>query len=337
MVKNDSLRASAVAAQPRRWRWLVGLAVVTALLAAPFALERYALGLLTHILIIAVFAMSLDLLIGYTGLLSLGHAAFFGAGAYTIGILAKHYGVDSLIGLPLAVLVGVAIAAIFGPFVLRVTGAYFLMLTLALAQLLFGIAWFWRSMTGGDDGLAGLPRPTLPVGINLWDERAFYYFILAIAVLAAVTMFGLVNSAFGLALRGVRDNELRMASLGYNPWLLKYVVYVIAGGYAALAGALEAYYLGYVGTSVLSWTLSGEVIIMLILGGVGSLWGPAVGAAIVELLKFGVSSETERWVLILGLIFILTVFVAPKGLTRLPGQLWARQRRRQASAVASAD
>ena len=327
----------ATSARTRRLWWIATLVVVAVLVAAPYGLQRYALGLLTHILIVAVFAMSLDLLIGYTGLLSLGHAAFFGAGAYTIGILAKHSGVDSLVGLPLAVLVGGLIAAVFGPFVLRVTGAYCLMLTLALAQLLFGIAWFWRSMTGGDDGLAGLPRPALPWDINLWDERVFYYFILVITLIAALTMFGVVNSAFGLALRGVRDNELRMASLGYNPWLLKYVVYVIAGCYAALAGALEAYYLGYVGTSVLSWTLSGEVIIMLILGGLGSLWGPSVGAAIVELLKFRISSETERWVLILGLIFILTVFLAPKGLTRLPAQLLARYRRRQAGAVASAD
>ncbi|WP_042500461.1 branched-chain amino acid ABC transporter permease [Thermaerobacter marianensis] len=297
-------------------------ALAAFLLLAPAIIGEYGLGLLTEMLVFGVFAMSLDLLIGHAGLVSLGHAAFFGAGGYAAGLLARHLGLTSWPGLVAGILAGVLLAALFAPVVLRASGAYFLMLTLALGQLLYGMVWLWRPVTGGDDGLPGLPRPELPLlGGILWDNVAFYYFTLVCTGVAALSMAWLVTSPFGLTLRGIRDNELRLESLGYHTWLYKYAIYVIAAGYAGLAGTLYAYYAGYVSPHNLSWALSGEAMVMVILGGAGTLWGPALGAALVLVLKYVVSSFTDRWLAILGLTFVLTVLFAPHGLAGLVRKL----------------
>lgn len=308
--------------------WAAAAVLLGLLAALPRLSGPYGLGLATEVLIFAVLAMSLDLLLGYAGLTSLGHAAYFGVGGYTVGLLARHLGITSIAALPLAVLAGAAVAALFGLLVLRVGGAYFLMLTLALGQLLYGLVWMWRPITGGDDGLAGIPRPSLPGGSGLlWDDRAFYYLTLLCALAACADMAWLARSRFGLALRGIRDSESRMASLGYDVRRYRYAAFVVAGAIAALAGALYAWFFGYVSPHHLSWALSGEVLVMVILGGAGTLWGPALGALAVNLLRYEVSSYTERWLTVLGLTFIAAVLFAPQGIAGLArGRPWRRAR-----------
>ncbi len=294
-------------------RRIAVFAVIVFVVAAPWLLGQYYLGLFTKMLIFALFAMSLDLLLGYTGLPSLGHAAYFGMAGYTLALLAKSiapsFGVNSLAALASA---GV-LAAAFGPLALRARGTYFLMITLALAQVLWGIAFGWRSFTGGDDGLPGIARP-LVAGWSLAGEHAFYYLVLVACALATIVLVVVVRSPFGKALVGIRESETRMHALGYNVWAHKYVASLVAGVFAGLSGLLFVYYTGYVGPAYLSIVISAQVLLMVLLGGAGTLIGPALGAALIVLLENLVSAWTERWLLVLGVIYIGVTLFAPGGL-----------------------
>lgn len=305
--------------------------LLLALALAPAVLPTYPLSVLTEILIFTLFAMSLNLLLGYAGLPSLGHSAFFGVGGYTVALLAKYFGTPAILATVLAVLAGIALALITGPFVLRTHGAYFLILTLSLTQVLFGIVWLWRDVTGGDDGLPGVPTPKIPFLQGLVADTANFYYLTLLVVGVAVASLGwIVRSPFGLALIGIRENERYLEGLGYPTWTIKYVAYAIAGAYAALAGGLFAYFKGFVGPGQISWLLAGEAMIMVIIGGAGTFWGPALGSVIVLLLRYEVSAFTQRWVMILGIVFILTVLLLPEGFIRLPRrfrELRARLRR----------
>ncbi|ACZ40117.1 branched-chain amino acid ABC transporter permease [Sphaerobacter thermophilus] len=306
----------------RSRRLLVGVVAAVALLAAPAVLPDYPLSVLTEIVIFSLFVMSLNLLVGYTGLPSLGHSAFFGTGGYAVALLAIRAHLSAVPALIVAVLAGIALALVTGPFVLRTSGAYFLILTLSLTQVLFGIVWLWRGMTGGDDGLPGVPRPELPFLTGLvgsWTN--FYYVVLLVVAIAVATLWWIVRSGFGLTLVGIRENERIVEGLGYPTWWTKYIVYILAGGYAALAGGLFAYFKGYVGPGQLSWLTAGEALVMVILGGAGTFWGPVLGATVVLLLRYEVSSFTQRWETILGLVFILAVLFLPEGLARLPDRI----------------
>ncbi len=284
------------------------------LMAAPSFLSSYYLGLLTKMLIFGLFAMSLDLLLGYTGLPSLGHAAYFGMGAYAVALLQlrvlKNFWLTALAGLASAVV----LALLFGPLTLRARGDYFLMITLALAQVLWGVAFGWRSMTGGDDGLPGIARPTLAGSWSISGETPFYYFVLIIFALAMWLLWIIVRSPFGKALVGIRESETRMQVLGYNVWAYRYVASVLAGFFAGLAGILFVYYNGYVGPAYLSIIFSAQVLLMVILGGASTLFGPALGAGIIVLLENLVSAVTERWLLVLGVIYVVVTLLAPHGL-----------------------
>jgi len=283
-------------------------------LAAPSFLSSYYLGLLTKMLIFALFAMSLDLLLGYTGLPSLGHAAYFGLGAYTVALLQlrvmKNFWLNALAGLASAVVLALG----FGPLTLRARGDYFLMITLALAQVIWGIAFGWRSMTGGDDGLPGIARPTLAGSWSLAGETPFYYFVLVVCGLAMGLLSIIVRSPFGKALVGIRESETRMRVLGYNVWAYQYGASILAGFFAGLAGILFVYYNGYVGPAYLSIIFSAQVLLMVILGGAGTLFGPVLGAGIIVLLENLISAMTERWLLILGTIYVVVTLFAPQGL-----------------------
>jgi branched-chain amino acid transport system permease protein len=283
-------------------------------LAAPSFLSSYYLGLLTKMLIFALFAMSLDLLLGYTGLPSLGHAAYFGLGAYTVALLQlrvmKNFWLNALAGLASAVVLALG----FGPLTLRARGDYFLMITLALAQVIWGIAFGWRSMTGGDDGLPGIARPTLAGSWSIAGETPFYYFVLVVCGLAMWLLSVIVGSPFGKALVGIRESETRMQVLGYNVWAYQYGASILAGFFAGLAGILFVYYNGYVGPAYLSIIFSAQVLLMVILGGAGTLFGPALGAGIIVLLENLISAMTERWLLILGTIYVVVTLFAPQGL-----------------------
>lgn len=298
-------------------RWLkvalvVGLLIVALLL--PWVLSSYYVGLVTEMMIFAIFAMSLDLLLGYTGLPSLGHAAYFGISGYTVAILSlnltKHFGVAVLAGLCAAMVT----AAIFGLLAVRTHGTYFLMITLALAQVLWGIAFKWRSLTGGDDGLPGIPRPDLGLSISMWEGSNFYFFTLVVFVFVAVTLLLLVRSPVGLALRGVRESESRMQALGYNVWTYKYLAFVIAGMFAGISGMLLTYYNGFVSPADLNFVLSAKVLLMVALGGSSTLYGPVLGAFLIVLLENLTSAWTEHWLLILGAIYVVVVLFAPDGI-----------------------
>ena len=289
------------------------VAVGALLVALPWALSSYQLGLLTKMLIFAVFAMSLNLILGYAGLPSLGHAAYFGVAAYTTALLSlrvtANFWVDFAAGLVAAAIT----AALFGLLALRAQGSYLLMITLALAQVLWGIAFGWRSLTGGDDGLPGITRPTVGP-LRLGDGISFYYFILVVFALAVALMWIVVRSPFGRALIGIRESEGRMAVLGYNTWAHKYVAFVVAGGLAGVAGTLFVYYNGFVSPAYLSIVFSAMALIMVILGGAGTLLGPAVGSAAIVFLENGISAYTERWLTILGLIYVVVTLFAPAGI-----------------------
>ncbi len=309
----------------RHLLWLY-LAFLLLALVYPFNVRTFFISLAIEVLIYAIFAMSLDLLLGYTGLVSFGHAAYLGLGAYIVAYLSSTRDLalkltsNLLVTLP-AVVIGCALAAtVIGFFALRTRGIYFLMVTLAFAQMLFSIAISWTRVTGGSDGLAGVPRPTLGVGNLLFEfdsRESIYFLALAMFVTSFILLRRIVNSPFGLTLRGIRENEARLRALGYNTFRYKMAAYVIGGAFAGIAGALLAMYFGIASPENLYWTNSGLVMIMLIVGGAGTLTGPALGAATVRLLRNFVSSYTERWETILGLVFILFVVLAPRGIAGL--------------------
>jgi branched-chain amino acid transport system permease protein len=290
-------------------------AVVTVILAAVAPmLPSYPLTLCTQALIFAMLAMSLDLLLGYTGLPSLGHAAYFGIAAYAVAILAtdRHLG---LLGCAVAgLLAATASAAVFGLIAIRATGTYFLMITLALGMVVWGLAFRWVSLTKGDNGISGVPRPEWALPWNLNAPLPFFYFTLAISVVIWVILGTLVSSPFGITLKGIRESESRMRILGYHVWLHKYIAFVLAGTFAGVAGILWAYYNGFVSPVDVQLITSVEALLMVALGGPGTLAGPAVGAAIIVFLKNFVSVYTKRWLLILGAVYIGVILWAPRGL-----------------------
>jgi branched-chain amino acid transport system permease protein len=297
-----------------RRRGLIALAVGAAALAlAPPLLPSYALTLLTQIVIYAIFAMSLDLLLGYTGLASLGHAAYFGVAAYVVAIMATAHQAGFAACVPAAILAATLLAAVFGLVAIRAVGTYFLMITLALGMVVWGLAFRWVSLTMGDNGIAGIERPTV-AGVSLAAPLPFYYLALAALAATFAALSLVVRSPFGLSLRGIRDTERRMRALGYDVWLHKYLAFVLAGAFAGVAGALWAYYDGFVSPVEVHLVTSVETLLMVALGGPGTLVGPALGAAIIVLFKNLLSIYTKRWLLLLGLLYITVIVLAPRGI-----------------------
>lgn len=293
--------------------YIIGAVVFVVL---PLFLPAYTQSLMTKILIYAIFAMSLDLIYGYAGLPSLGHAAYFGVGAYTVGVLMVKFDISSFwIAAPLTLLLTGLAAAVLGIVALRVSGLYFLLVTFALGQLLFSVAWKWDWLSSyGVEGLAGLSRPDFGVpGFSL-DSTGFYYFVLLIAAICLVAMRRLVTSPFGLALQGIRERELRMRLLGFNTWACKYTAFVIAGMFAGVAGMLFAYHRGIVLASYFDIRYSALAFLMVIIGGTGTLYGAIVGALLISLLEYYASLMTpDRWPLVLGAAFVLAGMYARAG------------------------
>ena len=285
-----------------------------ALLAAPPLLSSFLLALLTQAVIYAILAMSLDIILGYTGLASLGHAAYLGLGAYSVGILATKYGAPFWVTLVVGILLATAVAAIFGLVALRATGVYFLMITLALGMVVWGLAHRWVSLTQGDNGISGVPRPELGLPWSFNKGIAFYYLAFIAFLLAFIALRTIVRSPFGQTLVGIRESESRMRTLGYHVWLHKYLGFVIAGGVGGFAGVFWAYYNGFVSPADLELATSVEILLMVALGGRGTLLGPALGAALIVGLKNLVSVYTHRWLLILGAVYIGTIVYAPEGI-----------------------
>ncbi len=304
-----------------------GLLLLALPLLAALLDEPYLVTLFSRILIYALAAVSLDLMLGFGGMVSLGHAAFFGVGAYVVCILSVHGfegtpvftwpftlgGHESALVLwPLAVLLAALAAAVIGALSLRTSGMHFIMITLAFAQMIY---YFFVSLEtyGGDDGMSLFARNTMP-GVDLTDDRQFYY--LCLAVLAAFLFLAhrLVNSRFGMVVRGCKENERRMKSLGFPTFRYRLVCFVIAGAGAGLAGALITNQTEYVSPGLMHWTRSGEILVMVLLGGMGTLFGPVLGAAALLLMEEMLSIYTEHWMIYLGPFLILVVLFAKRGI-----------------------
>ena len=280
-----------------------GLLAILAMLVYPFLVADYPRALLAEIYIFAIFAMSLDLLLGFTGLMSLGHAAFFGLGAYAVAILGTLFGVNAWLSLAAGVAVAAAGAAVIGFFCVRTTGIPFLMLTLAFSQLVFSVALKWRDVTGGSDGMAIAEKPAL-FGFELSDSLAMYFVALVFFLLSYWGLRRLLNAPLGHVFVGIRENEPRMLAIGYPTRAYKLLSFTIAGAFAGLAGGLYAIFNSFISPDAIYWTSSGDILIMTMLGGAGTLIGPAIGAGVFLLMKNVVSSYSEHWLAIIGVIFI---------------------------------
>lgn len=298
-------------------KWLFFLIIGVLLVVTPLVVHPYWVTLLTQMLIYGILAMSLDIVLGYTGLPSFGHAGFFGTSAYVVAVLITRYNAGFWSSGISAVIITIGVAALFGLICVHASGVYFLMITLALGMILWGLAFRWVSMTGGDNGIAGIPKPEIGLSIDLYDGTMFYYFTFLIFLLALLGMYILVKSPFGQSLKGIRESESRMRMLGYNTWLHKYLSYILAAAFASIAGMLWAYYNGFVSPHDLDIIATMEAFFMTILGGPGTLLGPVLGAGIIVFLKNFISAFTQRWLIILGAIYIIIILYAPQGIVNL--------------------
>ncbi|HKX10200.1 MAG TPA: branched-chain amino acid ABC transporter permease [Stellaceae bacterium] len=300
---------------------LVGLA---ALALYPLVGSAFYLQLLAKIMILAIFAMSLDLLVGFAGLVSLGHAAFFGVGAYALMLLSPDYAAASLwLSLPIAIAAAAIAALVIGALVLRTSGVYFIMVTLAFAQMLFYFAIKSRAL-GGSDGAYIYVKPDATIlgwrPFDLGNRVHFYYVALALMVATYVLLRTVLRSLFGHVIQGIRANEPRMRALGYPAFRYKLAAFVLAGALAGLAGYLSAAQYGYVNPELFGWQESGSVLMMVILGGIGTLFGPILGAFVLTLLQDFLSDEAifhgfhKHWLLPMGIFVVLAVLLLPRGI-----------------------
>jgi branched-chain amino acid transport system permease protein len=297
-------------------KWIAGALLFITIAAIPLFAGEFYINLATQILIAAVFALSLNLLVGYGGLTSLGHAAFLGFAAYACAYFSTRLGLANVIAIPLAIIATTIMAGFFGLIALRATGLGFLMITLALSQVLWGLAYRWVGVTNGDNGMSGVIRPA-PFGLSLASAGAYYWFTLVVATIAFAMMAVFVSSAFGATLQGTRDQARRMSALGHNVWLIRWITFVYAGFWAGVAGILYIYYHSYIHPTALSISASAEGLLSVIAGGAGTLSGPIAGAALMVLLKNYASAYIERWNMLLGFVFLVIVLVIPEGI--VPG------------------
>jgi branched-chain amino acid transport system permease protein len=297
------------------------------LIVLPPFLPLYAQDLVAKILVFAIFAMSLDIIYGYAGLWSFGHAIFFGVGGYTAAKLMVDYNIASFwVSAPCSIVIVGFIAAIVGFVALRTSGIYFLLITFALGQMFYSIAWKWKWLSrGGIEGIPGLSRPDIGIQGFTWSPLSFYYFIFVIFIISFILLHQLVNSPFGHILKGIRENEVRIRVLGFNTWAHKYIGFIIAGMFAGLSGVLFAYQNGIIVPSYLSASTSALAMLMVIVGGAGTLWGAPIGAAIILLVQYFASiTIPERWPLILGAVFIVSAMYLSGGISLFLIRQWAK-------------
>jgi len=319
-------------------RTIAIIVVVLALAAVPYAVrEVYYVNIASQILLYAVFALGLNVLVGYAGLVSLGHAGLFGAAGYaTAYLLAAGYG--HAFAIPVALAAGLAVTAGFAALSLRASGISFIMITLALGEIIWGLAYRWISITNGDNGISVASRPQ-PFGLPIGTARGFYdaTLVVFLVVFAASAIF--VRSPFGVALAGTRDQPRRMNALGYHVWMIRFWAFVFSGLLTSIAGILFVYYNEFISPQAVALTASAEGLLMVISGGAGTLLGPVVGAALVVIVKNVVSAYVERWNFMLGAIFVAIVVFMPEGLVpgavRLARSAWRAATRQKPAAVAA--
>lgn len=287
----------------------------------PLMLSGYQMSLATEILIFALLAMSIDMLAGYAGLVSLGHGAIFGTATYVVLYWTTVVGGSPWVGIALAIAVATAVSLVFALFATRVTGVYFLLLTLALGMIVWGVCLRWTSITGGENGIRGTGRPEL-----IADPIVFYYVILAVATAMTFLVWRFIKSPFGLSLNGIRDSSSRMRSLGYNVPLHVFLAFTVSGFVAAVAGACYALFNNFVSPSTVQLTQSVEGLLMAIIGGIGTLAGSFIGAAVIIVLENVVSEYTARWPMVLGGMFVVAMIIAPEGILGALGKLFRRRR-----------
>jgi branched-chain amino acid transport system permease protein len=295
-------------------RLIIILAAIAAIV-APLLVGEFLTMMLSQALIYAIAAMSLDLLIGYTGLASLGHAGFMAIGAYTAAILTTRYGVVFGVAVVSGIGMSAILAAILGCLALRASGVYFMMITLAIAMCIWGLIYRWVEMTGGDNGISGIMRPDFVLSL---DEPANFYYLILICFLISFGLMKLLTmSPFGRSLVGTKDSVSRMRVLGFNVWLHHYLIFIIAGAFAGFSGALYAFYNGFVGPDVADLAHCMLLVLVVTIGGEGSLIGALVGALIVTALENLVSIYIDRWVMVLAAVYIITALYAPTGVLGL--------------------
>ena len=318
-------------------RVAIGAALVVLAAVPLWVGGSFYVNIVSQILIGAIFALSLNVLVGYAGLISLGHAGLFGVAAYGAAVMLNAgFGhgaaIAAAIALTLCVTAGFAILA------LRTTGIGFMMITLALGQILWGLAYRWIGLTNGDNGLSASSR-LAPFGLSLASADAFYYATLLVFLLAVLAMAVFTSSPFGASLKGTRDQARRMTALGYNVWLIRFLACLFSGFWSGVAGILFFYYNEFISPHALALSASAEVLLMVISGGAGTLLGPIAGAALVVIMKNVASAYIERWNFTLGLIFVVIVLFMPEGIVpgaaRLLRHGWAKLRRGEIPAAES--
>jgi len=316
-----------------RWTGALGLLVVTGALATvPWMGSRYYTFVATDMAILALFATSLNLLLGYAGAVSFGHAAYFGIGAYTCGILMKTYGAPFAVALLAAPVLAGLFAAVVGFFCVRLTRIYFAMLTLAFAQIVWGVALKWNGVTGGEQGLSDVPYPdfgwtsAVPALEALRVGEQFYLVVLAVVAVCLALLRMIVHSPFGRMLTVIRENRDRAQFIGLDVRRYELAAFVIAGAFAGVAGGLSGVFNRGVFTDSLYWSKSAEVLIMTILGGIGHFWGPAVGAAAMVWMNQEIVSYTQYWPFVLGVTLVILLFVFPGGIVGALDAVWRRLR-----------
>jgi branched-chain amino acid transport system permease protein len=292
------------------------LAILAAVLVLPLVVRP---AIATEIWIFAIFGLGANLLIGYTGLLSFGQATFFGSAAYVAGYLLKYYGLNVFVALGTGIGVGAASALAVGYLCVQRSGIYFIMLTFALNQLFYFIAYQWTSVTGGEDGMPGIPRPVL-LGIDFKNPVVYYVFVSILFLASLWAMKRIVDSPLGTILQAIRENEVRATAVGYDVPRFKLAAFVIAGGFSGLAGVLYAMLFGIVPLEAIGFVFSGNVVFATLIGGSGSLYGPIIGSIVFIWLSESVSLIWDRWPLLLGVAFVIVVLFLRGGVI----EAWSR-------------
>jgi len=288
--------------------------IIVLLVLYPFIVpSQYFTTLATQILIFSILSMGLNLLLGYTGMASLGHGALFGAGAYVPALLSKYVINNFWIGMSTGLLMALLVSVVFALIAVRISGVYFIFITLALGQVIWALVFGWKSVTGGDEGITGLGNPLVWPSFCLSGGNQYYYLALLFFLIVLMITYRLITSPFGHAMVGIRENESRMRALGFNVWRCKFIAFIISGVISGLAGVIWAYYTGFVNPRDASFERSTEAVLMVILGGSGTFLGPVVGTTIILIIKNIVAIYTKRWLFVLGMAYILIILFASKG------------------------
>ncbi|NPD16339.1 branched-chain amino acid ABC transporter permease [Xinfangfangia sp. D13-10-4-6] len=326
MSDTVKLQDAANGRAPAPSRQILALGVIAVLAALlPLVASDYQLRFVAEILIVGAAVLSLDLLVGYGGLVSLGHATLFGGAAYAAAVASRSLGADLTLMVGIGTLTGMVMAFITGIVVMRTIALFFLILTLIVGQIFWEIAFHWRDVTGGADGMRGLPTLSLNLGVTKLDLSSSFALYVTAAVLAFAAWAvarSFVNAPIGRALIGTRERQLRMSALGYDIARIRMMALLASGAIAGAAGSLYPFVNQYIGPNSMQWTFSAMMVVMLVIGGVGSLYGAFIGTAVYLGIQTYISSYTDRWQLVVGLIFVLTVMIMPRGIVHGVGSLF---------------